>query len=405
MFVIGKDAPSVGPQGLGKVLEHANAGRFGPCDPVLQMGLGIHLVRQRPQESEIFLHVVCRSQRFVDAQGLFQPSPFIAVIPEVFRILQKQPASAFEDVLLGKVSSFPVQITPQLGEFLVEELDHVKMIEHDGRTRQVGAYRSDVGLGHVHCNRFDAGSGRFESFPERVEGINAFAFTHEDNGSTVQIEHHRQVSMSVTNADLIDGNPFQATQRRAGESAAQMLPQDLFDGMPIDSHMTSHVRHGHVSGEFQHVSLEAFRVSPARFGKADRYLSSQPTSQTEHPLDRKFDDRWSESNGERPEPPKNRPFLHDLSTPTSRTPEGRWILTNPKNRLSLLEASMNIVDSTSCNPETVVQYPCGHDFLAFSDFFQIPKKAESMSFFTFQPDTLLREDPLFYERIAPIHMG
>lgn len=62
----------------------------------------------------------------VKAQGLFEASPFVPPIPKVFRILQEQPASSFQDILLQEDGSFPIQITPQLRQFLVRELDDGK---------------------------------------------------------------------------------------------------------------------------------------------------------------------------------------------------------------------------------------------------------------------------------------
>ena len=67
----------------------------------------VALSRHGPQESEIFLHVVCGSQGFVDGECLFEAGSFVAVISEVFGILQEQPTGTFEDILLEKVSSFP----------------------------------------------------------------------------------------------------------------------------------------------------------------------------------------------------------------------------------------------------------------------------------------------------------
>ena len=101
-----------------------------PCDTPAVIATGS--ARARPVRMPLAAKVVSGSQGFVEAQSLLETSPFIAVVPEVFRILQEQPTSAFEDVFLEILGSFPVQITPQPGQFLVHELDHVEVIEHDG---------------------------------------------------------------------------------------------------------------------------------------------------------------------------------------------------------------------------------------------------------------------------------
>jgi hypothetical protein len=175
--------------------------------------------------------------------------------------------------------------------------------------------------------------------------------------------------MSVTDADFIDSDPVQAAQPRAGEPALKIRLVDLFDRMPADSQMVSHMRHGHPFREFQDVPLEAPGVSTIWVGKPDLHLPDHSTSQTEHPLDGKLDNRRPQANGKRYEPAECRSLLHDLPTPARATLQGRGILAYTKDRLSLLETSMNMVDSPTRDPETVVQYCGGHAFLAFSDFF------------------------------------
>jgi hypothetical protein len=54
---------------------------------------------------------------------------------------------------------------------------------------------------------------------------------------------------------------------------------------------------------------------------------------------------------------------------------------------------MNIVDSPSGNPKTVVQYPSGHAFLAFSDFFKYPRRQKACPFSLFNQGTHLRDEP------------
>src|SRR5208283_4665505 len=131
VIIVRRYTSTMSPEGVGEVFEYTYTGYLGPVDPVLEMGFGGRFVRQRPQKPEIFLHVICRRQRFVDAQCLFEASPFVAVVPEVLGILQKQPPGPLEDLPVEQISGLPIQFSTQIAQFLVEELDHVEMIEHD----------------------------------------------------------------------------------------------------------------------------------------------------------------------------------------------------------------------------------------------------------------------------------
>ncbi len=144
MIVVRQNASAVCPKGVGEVLEYTDTRCLGPCDPVLQVGFCGSFIGLRPEESEIFLHVVCSRQGFVDAQRLFQPGSFVPIIVEVFGILQKQPSSSLEDLLVEQVGGFPIQLTTQLGQFLVKQLDDVEVIEHDGCAGQICAYCTDA---------------------------------------------------------------------------------------------------------------------------------------------------------------------------------------------------------------------------------------------------------------------
>ena len=58
VVVVCEDSSAVSPKGVREVLEYPDAGGFGPGDPGAQMGFGGRFVRERPKESQIFLHEV-----------------------------------------------------------------------------------------------------------------------------------------------------------------------------------------------------------------------------------------------------------------------------------------------------------------------------------------------------------
>jgi len=152
--------------------------------------------------------------------------------------------------------------------------------------------------------------------------------------------------------------------------SAKVRLLDLFDRMPADPQTASHIRHGHVFREVQHIPLKALGIPAIRFGKADLHLPSQPANQTQHPLDGKLDDRRSQSDRKSHESPKDRSLLPNPSAPTGGTRKGCRVLTDPKDRPSLIESGPDMMNPTSRDSKTMIQYAGGHDFLAFSDSLQ-----------------------------------
>jgi hypothetical protein len=260
----------------------------------------------------------------------------------------------------------------------------MEVIEHDGRVRQIAGHRSDIRLRHVHSNSLDTGSGRFEPLPERFQGIGTFAFADENNGSTVEIEHDCQVSMSVTNADLVDSDAPECLQRRAGELPLQESLLDLFDRMPTDSQVLSHILHGHVSGEFQDVAVERPGVPPVRIGERDARLPRHATAQAMQPLNEALNQGRTQTDRESLPHTQYRPLLLHGSTPTTGTRKRRGVLVDPEHGTAFLKSRMDMVDSSPHDPKTVVEYARGHGFLAFSDLSQNQRTQEIMSSFSLQ---------------------
>jgi hypothetical protein len=259
----------------------------------------------------------------------------------------------------------------------------MEMIEHDRRMGQIAAYRSDVRLRHVHGNRLDTSFGGPESFPKRLECIGSFAFTYEHDCPTVQVEHHGEISVSATYADLIDSDSPETLQRRGGKSSLELSLLNLLHRMPSDSQVMSHILYRHMPGKLKHISLEASRVSPIGICKRNLHLTNCPAGQTKQALNGPLNEGGTQTYGKRPPQARNRPFLLHVATPTMRTSVGRRVLLDSENRAAFLKPRTNIMDSPPNNPKTVIQYARGHGFLAFSDFFK-HQMQEIMSSFPFQ---------------------
>ena len=127
------------------------------------------------------------------------------------------------------------------------------------------------------------------------------------------------------------------------------------------------------------------RLVYLRSGSANPIFTCRiiPQARQRNPLNGKLDNRLSQTNRKRHEPPKHCSLLPDLSTPARGTFKSCWILTNPKDRPSLFKTSMNIMDSTPRDPKTVIEYPRGHAFLAFADSFKKPRRQNACPFSLF----------------------
>jgi len=68
----------------------------------------------------------------------------------------------------------------------------------------------------------DACSGGFESSPERLQCFGSFALNDGHHTPGKEVQDHRQVSMSATNADLIDDDSLEIFQPRTGQAPLQI---------------------------------------------------------------------------------------------------------------------------------------------------------------------------------------
>jgi hypothetical protein len=143
--------------------------------------------------------------------------------------------------------------------------------------------------------------------------------------------------------------------------------------------MVSHILHGHVSGKLQDVTLERPRVSSVRICERDFGLPSHATAQTKQPLNEALDQGRTQTDREcHPHTPHRALLLH-RPTPTTGTFERRGVLIDSEHGTALLKSRMHVVDSSTHDAKTVIEYARGHDFLAFSDFSQTKKRQETMS--------------------------
>lgn len=121
----------------------------------------------------------------------------------------------------------------------------------------------DASRGHIHGNGSYPGSRRTELSPERLKRIGSFPFPDEDHGATLQIENDGQIPMAFANADLIDGDPLQPAQLRAGKAPFEIAFLDVFDHIPAGAQVPDHISDRHPFGQFEGITFKGLGVASA----------------------------------------------------------------------------------------------------------------------------------------------
>ena len=209
----------MGHEGIGKLGEHGDSRIPCPARPVEKEGLGCLLGGPGPEPPEVLLHVIGAGQRLIKFQGLSQSVRLPSVGPEVFRVFQKQPPGALQDGLVLD-TSLAVERAPEVGELVIEKLDDMKMVKHDGGPGHMLADRADVGRGHVDGHGLDLGLGAFQSFPEGREGLCSLAIPHKDHGSGLEVQDDGEIAMTLADADLVNGYLLEVLEAGSGKNAS-----------------------------------------------------------------------------------------------------------------------------------------------------------------------------------------
>lgn len=361
-------------QGLGKVLEHSDSRCLGPSNPVFQKDLSGPFVGLFPEESEIVLHVIRRGQRFIQCERLCKPLSLVPTIIEVFRVFQKEPSSPFQDLFLEQVGGFPIQISPENGEFLVVEFDDMEVVKDDYGLGQVFCDSLDVGVGHIDGHGFDLCCGLFQSFEEWVESLGVFAFSDEDYRSALQIKHYGHEPVSLADSDLINCNAAQMADFGPGEFPTKVTLLDILDHVPTHAQMMGHVLNRHMLGKLQDIPFKLPDEAPVVIGKADFDLPDHAAGAALHALDSQFYDNLLEGKARRPEPPVHGPSPDNTSGATTRTSQALRVLLygEPDLPTHVLRLPMMVAHDV----QGMIQKADGHALPSFQDFFK-PRKDQA----------------------------
>ena len=99
-----------------------------------------------------------------------------------------------------------IQLSAQIREFFIEQLDDVESVENNGSLRQVVGDRPDVGRRHVGGHGLDVGTGCLQPSPKGLQGVCPLAVADKDHRPGAQIQYNGQVPVPLACGDFIDGD-------------------------------------------------------------------------------------------------------------------------------------------------------------------------------------------------------
>jgi hypothetical protein len=208
MVVPGQDSLTVFAQGVGELLELPDTGHFGPTNPVFEELLACQPGPLSPDLTQVLLEVICDGQGFIELEGLVQSLTFRAFIVEVLGPFEQQPADSLEDRFLQRVGGLAVQLPTQFREMFIEQFHEMKAIEDQGSLRQILTDGRAVGRGQIRSHRLDFGVRGSQASPELCQGRFTFSLTDIHDIAAIEIQYQRQIFVSLSDVDLINGNPF-----------------------------------------------------------------------------------------------------------------------------------------------------------------------------------------------------
>jgi len=105
-----------------------------------------------PEQSQRFFQQVGREQRLIVFEGVIQTRQFLLL--DIFTPHQKQIANALNG-LFHRPNGFTDHLSAQVLQLLIDQLDDVKAIKHNGRSGQVLHDGGPVGGAHIHGDCFE----------------------------------------------------------------------------------------------------------------------------------------------------------------------------------------------------------------------------------------------------------
>jgi hypothetical protein len=164
--------------------------------------------------------------------------------------------------------------------------------------------------------------------------------------------------MPLSDADLINGDPFQVAQSGAFEPMAQIPLEDVLYGIPPDPQMVGDILDGHMAAKCENIAFKGSGIGSALIGESKLDLAHDLATQTLNPLYGQLNVHRDGTNRYRPKSAQYGASPLHGATVAFRAPEPVLASGNPENNGTFLKKSANIL--IAVNTESVIQQACGH---------------------------------------------
>ena len=343
----------------GELAKHTNSGSTGIPDPINQKCSRLFLIFLRMKLPQFFFHVVGGGQRFVDFKGFFQALRLSPVFIEVVRIFEQQPSSAFQKALFKGIVKFMIQLSSQIRELFIEQLDDVEAVEDERCLGQIVRDGPDIGWRHIDSHSLDIGLGSFQPSPERLERIRPFAVADKHYSACAQIQYDGQIPMAFACRDFVNSDLAQSLELGAGKSAAKVSFLNVLDDIPAHSQMRGDILDGHTPTQVQDISLELPSIASALISEAQFDLTQAVTYPTKHSLNGQYDFHRFGTDGYAIEPAVHGSFADDLSGTARRACKVLFSFDDTKCHFAALIAAIDVLVAT--DTESVIQETGGYE--------------------------------------------
>lgn len=151
---------------------------------------------------------------------------------------------------------------------LVEGLDDVEAVQHQGGVRAVGLNGTDVGLTHVAAGGLDSGFlvVTHRLVEEPVDGLAALALADPDHAGALQVIDQRGVLVALVIRDLVNTNGLEPADAMTLAESADGSMQQVRQGRGRQSQQLSGSLLRHDLAVAQHQVFKAVTHPSAGFG-------------------------------------------------------------------------------------------------------------------------------------------
>src|SRR4030042_3802976 len=235
-------------------------------------------------------------------------------------------------------------------------------VENDGGLPEVFRDGADVSRGHINGHSFDFCPGSLKSCPERHQGISALSVPHENHGSGDQIQHDGEIMGPFTNADLVNGDPFELSELGTTEALLEVPFLNVLDHIPAHPKVLSRILDRHMPQKLQSISLKASCIGPSLVSKTDSDLTDHIAGHTPNPLNRKQNRNRFQPDGQGLERTLHLPTASHIPRATARASQFVSLLANLENDSAALVIGPNVIIASDA--KSMVQETGGHAWVS-----------------------------------------